>query len=90
MQKPKRPLPSVLWVAVIMLVIPVAAQACPSCVEALRGSAVGNGFNASILFLLGMPFFLVGSIGGGLFFYLRRHELSRQKEHAYGTAGSTI
>ena len=90
MQKHKRPLPSVLWVAGIMLVIPVAAQACPSCVEALRGAAVGNGFNVSILFLLGMPFLLVGSIGGGLFFYLRRHELSRQKEHAYGTAGSTI
>ena len=90
MQKPKRPRPNVLWMAAIMLVIPVAAQACPSCVEALKGSGVGRGFNASILFLLGMPFVLVGSIGGGLFFYLRRHSLSGQKQHAYGTAGSTI
>ena len=90
MQKPRRPLPTVLWVAVVMLVIPVVAQACPSCVEALKGSGVGRGFNASILFLLGMPFALVGSIGGGLFFYVRRHSLSRQKQPTYGTTGSTI
>jgi len=74
----------------MMLVIPAAVQACPSCVAALEGTGIGSGFNASILFLLMMPFALVGSIGGGLFLYVRRHSRSRQRERTYGTTSSTI
>ncbi len=74
----------------MVLLIPVTVQACPLCVEALKGSDVGRGFNTSILFLLLMPFALVGSIGGGLFFYLRRHSPSRQKQHTYVTANSNV
>ena len=74
----------------MVLLIPVTVQACPLCVESLKGSDVGRGFNASILFLLLMPFALVGSIGGGLFFYLRRNSPSRQKQHTYVTANSNV
>ena len=68
-----------LGIAIMVLLIPITVQACPLCVEALKGSEVGRGFNASILFLLVMPFALCGSIGGGLFLYVRRHSRSRQQ-----------
>lgn len=87
---PNRASKTALGIALVMLAIPVAVQACPSCVAALQGTGVGSGFNASILFLLMMPFALVGSIGGGLFFYIRRHSRPRQGQKTYGTASSTI
>ena len=68
-----------LGAAIAVVLIPVAGQACPLCVESLKGSELGRGFNTSVLFLLAMPFALVGSIGGGLFFYARQHSL-RQKQ----------
>ena len=74
----------------MVLLIPFAVQACPLCVEALEGSELGRGFNTSILFLLMMPFALVGSIGGGLFFYARRHSRSGQKQHMYVKANSNM
>lgn len=70
-------------IAILALLIPFAVQACPLCVEALEGSELGRGFNTSILFLLMMPFALVGSIGGGLFLYARWYSRSRQKQHTY-------
>ena len=74
----------------MVLLIPIDVQACPLCVEALKGSELGRGFNTSILFLLVMPFALVGSIGGGLFFYVRRHSRSPQKQRTYVRANSEI
>ncbi len=74
----------------MVLLIPITVHACPMCVEALKGSEVGRGFNTSILFLLLMPFALVSSIGGGLFFYLRRNSPSRQKQNTYVTANSNV
>ena len=74
----------------MVLLIPFAVQACPLCVEALEGSELGRGFNTSILFLLMMPFALVGSIGGGLFFYARRHSRSGEKQHMYVKANSNM
>jgi len=85
-----RYLPIALGITIMVLLIPIGVQACPLCVEAVKGSELGRGFNTSILFLLAMPFALVGSIGGGLFFYLRRHSRSSQKQHSYVTANSNV
>ncbi len=79
-----------LGTAVIVLLIPLTVQACPLCVDALKGSELGRGFNTSILFLLLMPFALVGSIGGGLYLFIRRHSRSRLKQRNYATASSTM
>ena len=79
-----------LGIAIVVLLIPITVQACPLCVESLKGSELGRGFNTSILFLLVMPFALVGSIGGGLFFYVRRHSRSRQKQPTYVRANSIV
>ena len=83
-----RNLLTVLGITIVVLLIPSGVQACPLCVEAVKGSELGRGFNTSILFLLAMPFALVGSIGAGLFFYTRRHSRSRQKQHTYVATNS--
>ena len=85
-----RQLPIALGIAIVLLLIPVTGQACPMCVESLKDSELGGGFNASILFLLVMPFALVGSIGGGLFFYARRHSRSPQGQRTYVPANSNV
>ena len=85
-----RQLLTALGVAMVLLLTPITAQACPMCVESLKGSELGSGFNTSILFLLVMPFALVGSIGGGLFFYARRHSRSPQGQRTYVTANSNV
>ncbi len=43
------------------------ADACPGCKEALPGH-VSHGFNASVLFLMAMPFLVAGSIAFGIIF----------------------
>lgn len=83
-------LPIALTIAIVVLLTPITVQACPLCVDALEGSEVGRGFNTSILFLLVMPFALVGSIGGGLYLFVRRHSRSRLKQRTYATANSTM
>ena len=79
-----------LGITIMVLLIPVDVHACPLCVEAVKGSELGRGFNTSVLFLLAMPFALVGSIGGGLFFYARWHSRSSQKQHSHVTANSNV
>ena len=85
---PNRYLPIALGIVIMVLFIPTTVHACPSCVEALEGSELGRGLNTSILFLLLAPFALVGSIGGWLFFCVRRHSRSRHEQRAYATANS--
>ena len=43
------------------------AQACPSCANALDGSDVGPGFNASILFMLITPVAVVITGAGAIY-----------------------
>lgn len=50
-----------------------AAAACPSCKEALGASERwAAGFNASILFMMAMPFAVVGVIAGAIYRARRR------------------
>jgi uncharacterized membrane protein YciS (DUF1049 family) len=58
-------------------------EACPGC-NAAMDNTVGRGFNLSVLFLMGMPFFVFGSIAVGIFFVrrnLRTHSVER-REHS--------
>jgi hypothetical protein len=51
--------------------LPALAQACPGCANALNGT-VGRGLNASILFMMAMPFTVVGTVAAGIFIAYRR------------------
>jgi len=62
-----------LAVAVLLLLLivgPVYLEACPACKT--LDDPIGKGFNWSILFLMAMPFTVVGIIGGTIFLHYRR------------------
>lgn len=71
------------WVLVLGLMAGMGAQVtevaaqCPMCKTSLEANrkdnenAVGNGINNGILYLLAMPFIMVGSIAG-LYIYRQR------------------
>ena len=61
--------------AVLLSVLPVSAQ-CAMCRTALTESAEGQqlaaGFNNAILFLLGAPYLIFGTLAGSLWISRRR------------------
>lgn len=60
-------------VAVALFLFPAAAEACSVCLAGVsENDPVTNAFNWSILFLIAMPYAVVGSIGGWLFYVHRR------------------
>ncbi len=57
--------------ATITLLPPVLAQACPGCSNALNGD-LGFGLNASILFMMAMPFTVAGGVAAGIVLLYRK------------------
>ncbi len=71
-----------LAVALVCLIASVAA-ACPNCKEAIgqndqQGQALAAGFYYSILFMMAMPFAILGTFGGMAYLSIRR--AARQQE----------
>ncbi|MGH7595561.1 MAG: hypothetical protein ACREOI_04375 [bacterium] len=65
--------------AAIMLFSPAASFACPGCNAALRD--LGRAFNPSVLFMMAMPFAVVGAIAGGLVYaYWRAQKQTSAQE----------
>jgi hypothetical protein len=58
---------------------PVTALACSVCGGNAIGTDPGAGFNSSILFLLSMPYAVVGVIAGWLMYRYRRGSGHRRK-----------
>lgn len=54
----------------LLALLPGIAEACPGC-NAAMDNTVGRGFNMSVLFLMGMPFFVFGTLAFGIFFVRR-------------------
>ncbi|MFQ5692336.1 MAG: hypothetical protein ACE5IM_04745 [Nitrospinota bacterium] len=67
------------FLAAFGVFFPVAAQACAVC-NAPADDFVTHAYNTSVLFLMGMPFAVVGSIGGVIFFARRRASGPGRKE----------
>lgn len=79
---------AVLFVLVnVILLNPVVTYSCPGCKAALNGS-VGRGFNFSILFLMAMPFLIVGAIAVGLI-YAHRQTYKKSRNKKLSTVQST-
>lgn len=81
-----------LWVAisvvVAVLVLPIAALACAVCLAgALGDDPVADAFNWSVLFLMGMPYAVVGSVGAWIFLAHRR---AAKKRHAFKEKSSAL
>ncbi len=59
--------------------LPTASAQCPMCKTSLEANRkdegdtrVGNGINKGILYLLAMPFVMVGTVGGMYLYRIRR------------------
>ena len=61
-----------LAVVVVLLVFPVIAEACAVCLTGTQNDPTANAFNWSILFLMAMPYAILGSIGGWFFSVYKR------------------
>jgi hypothetical protein len=65
-------------VATVLMANPLAAHACAVCVTG-AGDPTADAFNWSVLFLMAMPYLVVGSIAGGLFYTYRRTAAKREQ-----------
>lgn len=73
---------------IVVLVSPTeTAQGCPLCKTAIGGpeDPLGAGFNVSILFLMSMPFVLVGSVGAWFGYMYRRQRRRKPPLHVLRT-----
>jgi uncharacterized paraquat-inducible protein A len=73
-------------VALVLLIASVAA-ACPNCKEGLaqqdpQGQAIAAGYYYSILFMMSMPFAILGTFGGLAYLSIRR---ARQQQQSQGS-----
>ena len=73
-----------LVVMLLLLVVPAAVSACPTCKDGIAqdgGGHMARGYQASIIFMMSMPFLILGGLS--TYFYLevrraRRRQLSEQ------------
>jgi hypothetical protein len=75
----------------IAIAVPTLAEACPLCSQALSGqSKYGNlpmAYMWSILFMMSMPFILIGSFGTYMYFQIRKARTSYPQQLAeYGAS----
>ena len=91
---PGRRCRSVMALLVVVLSTATVAQACPACKQALASTenvAAGNpiqGFMWSILFMMSMPFLLLGGFGTYLWYIVRRARLAAERAQAAAVATS--
>lgn len=67
----------VALVLIVFLLIPDIASACPNCKEAYIDdgqSSVSSGFNRSILFMMAVPFLVVGTFALRLWVAQRKRD----------------
>lgn len=69
-----------LGIAATVMLNGGTAQACSVCGGSALGTDPGTGFNSSILFLLAMPYVVVGAIAGWLIYTYRRRVRYREKK----------
>src|SRR4051794_8466963 len=79
-------------VVVLLLLIATVAAACPTCKEGLaqndpQGRALAAGISYSILFMMSMPYIVLGTFGGLAYVSIRRARL--EKDALAGEAGGT-
>jgi len=72
-----------LVLALVLLIASVAA-ACPNCKQGLaqndpQGQALAAGFYYSILFMMSMPFAILGTFGGLAYLSIRRARLQNSQ-----------
>ncbi len=69
----------------LCVVFCTVATACPTCKEALAegdlaGQKMAEGFFYSILFMMSMPFAILGTFGSAAYFSIRRAQKQQQND----------
>jgi uncharacterized membrane protein len=87
MQAIRRRVPTLLLVVVIVLSWSALATACPTCKEGLAGSDPNHerivaGYFYSILFMMSMPFVVLGTFGSCAYLSVRRARTAAEAEAA--------
>ena len=74
-------------IAGLCVPVELAAQGCAMCATALGGpeDPLAQGLKVSILFLMSMPFVVVGSVGAWLYYMHRRSRTRRPVLHLLRT-----
>jgi hypothetical protein len=77
---------------VIVLLLAAVVHACPTCAEGLaeadpQQQSVAAGFNYSILFMMSMPYLLLGSLGAMAYTSIRRAKLQNEGSTGGGQGG---
>jgi hypothetical protein len=64
-------------VLALTLLLQTATFACPGCIEATSDQSLNlaRGFSYSILFMMPIPFIIVGSFGGYVYYTMRRRDV---------------
>lgn len=57
-------------IGLVSLLLPNTLDACPACKN--LDEPIAKGFNWSVLFMMAMPFTVVGVIGGSVYYHFRR------------------
>jgi hypothetical protein len=61
-----------IWIATVVLFVGLASAAVEACAVCLSAAAGGDrlvdAFNWSVLFLMGAPYVVLGSVGGWIFY----------------------
>lgn len=74
--------------AIVLMSCPSALDACPTCKAAMKGGSHGGlaeGFYWSILFMMSMPFLILGSLS--LMFYM---SIKRAQRNGTSTAADVV
>lgn len=71
---------------VLVLLVVSLVQACPTCKDTLGGDpaqqGLAKGIYYSILFMMAMPFFLLGSLSAYFYYLVRRDSAEKAKAAA--------
>ena len=72
-----------LAVALFVVSLPSIASACPMCNQSIQeDKSLPFAYQASILFMLAIPFSLAGGLGGLIWYKFRQHERATQAAYA--------
>lgn len=67
-----------VFVGWLIAAVPTSVWACPMCNQAIQeDKSLPLAYQASILFMLGMPFTVLGGLGGMIWYKFRQHALAQ-------------
>ncbi len=81
-----------IFVVVCLFVLGDVAQACPTCKDGMQNDPAAQslvrGYQWSIIFMMSMPFSILGGIGGYFYYLIRKARAEAANSPAHGNSPS--